>query len=131
MRRLFALDKFPAVIIGKPIVAKYETRGRVLLCAVRKRRDLSQDDMALDLGISQPQVSSALAGNSRLSAPAREAAKLAYRIPTEAWLLPSEGGPEPNPPAKRSDAHGPSRPQGARSRRDRAGATAQAGGPNG
>lgn len=85
-------------------------------------KEVGQDKVADLLNVSQSTVSRYASAQTVPEDYGTRALALKLRnIPLDAWKkLPAP-----------SDAHGPSRPQGARSRRDRAGATAQAGDPNG
>jgi len=91
-------------------MAKFETRGRELLEGQRAERGLTQKRLADLIGVSQPQVSDWLAGESRPSAAVRERIKRALDIDTAAWLLPDELAPltaadsAPPPSSEVSDA---------------------------
>lgn len=88
-------------------MAKFDTAGRRRLHVLRRAQSLTQRQLGEFLDLSQPQVSDALAGNSRLGrVAAARAARLpegapgaeepfGLGIPSDWWLLPEEGGPEP------------------------------------
>ena len=70
-----------------------ETRARVAL--EKRAAKLTQEQIAAEMGVSQPQVSGWLRRVCRPSdiARARGAASRKVRIPLRWWLTPEEGGP--------------------------------------
>lgn len=90
---MIVVDTAALDAIGTPIMPKFETRGRVLLAEWAAEHEKTQKKLAELIGVSQPQVSDWLAGESRPSAPARERIKLLLAIDTTCWLLPGELSP--------------------------------------